>query len=98
MKTLRGLIKYAHNTYGGRTQKIPSEDTLFYFRWRRRTAVSTTANDGACWVRAHNFVIDDGVTSIGNDFDPGSTGLGEITFFEKMTFRQLTTDLHANYY
>ena len=39
-----------------------------------------TANDGACWVRAHNFVIDDGVTSIGNSFDRGSAGLGKITF------------------
>ena len=37
-------------------------------------------NDGACWVRAHNFVIDDGVTIIGNAFDRGSAGLGEITF------------------
>ena len=73
------LIKYAHITYDGRTQKIPSEDTLFYFRRRRWTAVSMTANDGACWVRAHTFVIGDGVTSIGNAFDRGSVGLGEIT-------------------
>ena len=80
MKTLRGLIKYAHNPYDRRTQKIPSEDTLFYFRWRRQTAVSMTANDCACWVRAHTFVIDDGVTSILNDFDWGSAGLGKITF------------------
>ena len=74
------LIKYAHNTYDGRTQKIPSEDTLFYFWKRRRTAVSMTANDGTCWVRAHTFVIDDKVTSIGNDFDLGSARFGEITF------------------
>ena len=78
--TFTSMIKYAHNTYGGRTRKIPSEDTLFYFRWRRRTAVSMTANDGACWVRAHTFVIDDGVTSIGNAFDRGSARLGKITF------------------
>ena len=38
-----------------------------------------TPNDGACWVRAHTFVIDDGVTSIGNAFDRGSVGLDEIT-------------------
>ena len=57
-----------------------------------------TANDGACWVRAHTFGIDDGVTSIGNAFDHGSAGLGEITFLENLTFRRLTTDLHANYY
>ena len=80
MKNLRGLIKYAHNTYAGRTQMIPSEDTLFYFRWRRRTAISMTANDGACWIHAHTFVIDDGVTIIGNAFDRSSARLGEITF------------------
>ena len=57
-----------------------------------------TASDGACWVRARTFVIDDGVTSIGNVFDRGNAGLDEITFFENLTFRQLTTDLHANYY
>ena len=39
-----------------------------------------TANDGVYWVRAHTFVVDDGVTSIGNYFDRGSAGLGEITF------------------
>ena len=49
------MIKYAHNTYDGRTQKIPSEDTLFYFRKRRQTDVRVTANDGACWVRAHTL-------------------------------------------
>ena len=80
MKTLRGLIKNAHNTYNRRTQKIPSEDTLFYFRWRRQTAVSMTTNDVAFWVRAHTFVIYDGVNSIGNAFDCGSARLGEITF------------------
>ena len=57
-----------------------------------------TANDGECWVRAHPSVIDDVVTSIGNDFDRGSAELGRITFFEDLTFRRLTTDLHANYY
>ena len=70
------MIKYARNTYNGSTQKIPSEDTLFYFRWRRRTAVSMTENDGVCWVREHTFVIDDRATSIGNAFDRGSAGLG----------------------
>ena len=53
MKILRGLIKYAHNTYDGRTRTISSEDTLYYFWKRRQTAVSVTENDGACWVRAH---------------------------------------------
>ena len=57
-----------------------------------------TENDGACWVRAHNLVIDDGVTIIGNAFDSGSAGLGENHFLENLTFRRLTTELHANYY
>ena len=57
-----------------------------------------TANDGVCWVRAHTSVIYEGVTSIGNAFDCGSAGLGVITFFENLTFRRLTTDLHDNYY
>ena len=58
------MIKYAHNTYDGRTRMIPSEDKLFYFRWRRRTAVSMTSNDGAYLVRSHTLVTDDGVTSL----------------------------------
>ena len=53
---------------------------IFWFRRWRRTAVSMTANDVTCWVRAHTFMVDDGVTSIGNAFDRGSAGLGEITF------------------
>ena len=80
MKTLRVLIKYAHITYNGRTRKIPSEDTFFYFHRRRQTTVSMTANDGAFWVRSHTSVIDYGVTSIGNAFDCGSAGPSEITF------------------
>ena len=78
--TCTSMIKYAQNTYDGRTRKIPSEDTLFYFQWRRWIAVSMKANDGACWVSAHTFVIDDGVTSTGNAFDRGSAKLGKITF------------------
>ena len=57
-----------------------------------------TANDGACWVRACTSVIDDGVTSLGNAFDRGSAELSEITIFNNLNFRQLTTDLHANNY
>ena len=56
-----------------------------------------TVNDGACWVREHTSVIHYGVNSIGNSFDRGSDGLVEIIFFENLTFRRLTTDLHANY-
>ena len=39
-----------------------------------------TASDGVCWVRARTYVVDDGVTSIGNALDRGSVGLGEIAF------------------
>ena len=48
-------------------------------------------NDGACWVRAHTFVIDDGVTSIGNAFDRGSARLGKITFLRTLTRRETQT-------
>ena len=48
-------MKYADNKYDGRTQKIPSEDTLFYFQKIRQTAVSVTANNGALWVRANTL-------------------------------------------
>ena len=57
-----------------------------------------TPNYGACWVRAYTFVIDDGVTSIGNAFDRVSARLGEIIILTTLPSRQLTTDLHANYY
>ena len=64
----------------------------------RRTAVRMTPNDGACWVRAYTFVIDAGVTSIGNAFDCGSAGIGEITFLEldlredlRLTYTLITT-------
>ena len=36
-----------------------------------------TENDGAGWVRARTSMIDDGVTSIENDFNCGSAGLGK---------------------
>ena len=45
-----------------------------------------TPNDGACWVRAHTFVTDDRMTSIGNAFDRDSARLGEITFLENLIF------------
>ena len=46
LATVSNMIKYAHNMYDRKTRKIPSEDTLFYFRKRRRTAVSVTVSDG----------------------------------------------------
>ena len=98
MKTLRGLIKYAHNTYDGRTQKDTVRRYIVWFRRWRRTSVCMTPNYGACWVRAHTFVIDDEGTSIVNAFDSGNARLGKITFLRTWPSRQLTTDLHANYY
>ena len=80
------MIKYVHNMYDRRTRKIQSEDTFFYLQKRRRTAVSMTDNDGACWVCAHTFVIDDGVTSIVNAFNRGSARLGKITFLRTCPF------------
>ena len=95
---LEGTDKYSHNTYDGRTRKDTVGRYIVWFRRWRRTAVRMTPNDGACWVRAHTFVIDDGVTSILNAFDCGISGLGEITFLRTWPFRRLTTDLHDNYY
>ena len=40
-----------------------------------------TPNDGACWICAHTFVINDIMTSIGNAFDRGSARIGEINFW-----------------
>ena len=93
------MIKYAHNTYDGRTRKdTVGRYTVWFRRWRQ-TAVRMTPNDGACWVRAHTFVIDDGMTSIGNAFDRGSARLGEITFWElelwdnlRLTYTLITTN------
>ena len=78
------LIKYAHNTYNGRTRKIPSEDTIVLLPEEK---ANSCQNDSECWrvLGACTYiVIDDGVTSIGNDFDGGSARIGEITFFENL--------------
>ena len=94
MKILSGLIKYAHNTYDERTQKIPSEDTLFYFRKRRRTAVSMTANNGVWWVRAHTLWLMTEWLAL----EIILIVVVPVLFLENLPFLQLTTDLHANYY
>ena len=84
------MIKYAHNTYDGRTQKISLEDTIFLLpeekanRCQRNRKYWRVA--GACTC----IVIDDGLTSIINAFDRDYSMLGEITFFENLPF--LTTD------
>ena len=84
------MIKYAHNTYDGRTQKIPSEDTIALLPEEK---ADSCQRDSKCWrvLGACTYiVIDDGVTSIGNTFDRGSARIGEITFFENLPL--LTTD------
>ena len=45
-----------------------------------------TVNDGVCWLRAHTFVIDYGVTSIGNDF-------GRVIRIGKTKYMQTDSDV-----
>ena len=90
MKILRGLIKYAHNTYDKRTQKIPSEDTIVLLPEEK---ANSCQHDSECWRvlgACMCIVIDDGVTSMMNAFDRDNSMLGKITFFENLTF--LTID------
>ena len=78
------MIKYAHNTYNGSTQKIPLEDTIVLLPEEK---ADSCQRDSKCWhvLGACTYiVIDDRVTSIGNAFDCGSARLGEITFFENL--------------
>ena len=84
------MIKYAHNTYDGRTRKIPSEDTIVLLPEEKADSYQ---NDREGWRVLGAFtyiVIDDIVTSIGNDLDCGNDRIGEITFFENLPL--LTTD------
>ena len=46
MKILRGLIKYAHNTYDRRTRKIPSKDTIISLPKERANSCQC---DSECW-------------------------------------------------
>ena len=83
---MRGLIKYAHNTYGGRTRKISSEDTIVLLPEEK---ADSCQRDSKCWrmLGARTYiVIDDGVTSIGNAFDRGSARIGKITFLRTCPF------------
>ena len=84
------MIKYAHNTYDGRTRKIPSEDTFVLLPEEK---ADSCQRGSKCWRLPGVYtyiVIDDGVTIIGNAFDRGSAMLGKITFFENLPL--LTTD------
>ena len=84
--TKTAMIKYAHNMYDGRTQKIPSEDTIVLLPEEK---ANSCQRDSECWrvLGACTYiVIDDGVTSIGNAFDRGSARIGEITFLRNCPF------------
>ena len=63
------VIKYAHNTYNGRTQKIPSEDTIVLLPEEKANSCQRDSNcwrvPGACTC----IVIDDVVTIMRNYFD-----------------------------
>ena len=83
-------MKYAHNTYDGRTQKIPSEDTIVLLPEEKANSCHRDSKywhvPGACTC----ILIDDGVTSMRNFFDRDNAMLGKITFFENLHF--LITD------
>ena len=84
MKILRGLIKYAHNTYDGKTRKIPSEDTIILLLEEKENRCQS---DSECWRvpgACTCIVIDYGVTSMMNDFGRDNAMLGKITFFEDL--------------
>ena len=88
MKIFRGLIKYAHNTYNWRTQNIPSEDTIVSLPEEK---ANICQRERECWRvpgACKCIVIDDGVTSMMNDFDRDNSMIGKITFLE--TFPILT--------
>ena len=76
--------------YDRRTQKIPSEDTIVLLPEEK---VNSCRRDRKCWCVPGAYtciVIDEGVTSMRNAFDPDNAMLGKITFFEKLPI--LTTD------
>ena len=83
---LEGTDKYTHNTYDGRTQKIPSEDTIVFLPEEKSNSCQ---RDSKCWRvpgACTCIVIDDGVTSMINAFDRDNAMLGKITFFENLPF------------
>ena len=86
MKILRGLIKYTHNTYDVRTQKIPLEDTTVLLPEEKANScqrnIKCLCVPGACTC----IVIDDGVTRMMNAFDRDNAMLGKINFFENLPF------------
>ena len=84
------MIKYAHNTYDGKTRKIPLEDTIVLLPEEK---ANSCQRDSKCWrvMGACTYiVIDDEMTSMINAFDRDNAMLGKITFFDNLPF--LTTD------
>ena len=78
------MIKYAQNTYDGRTQKIPSKDTIVLLPEEK---ANSCQRDRECWRvpgACTCVVIDDGVTRMRNAFDRDNTMLGKTTFFENL--------------
>ena len=70
------MIKYAHNTYDGRTRRIPSEDTIVLLLEEK---ADRCQHDSKCWRvlgACTHIVIYDRVTSIGNAFDRVSVRIG----------------------
>ena len=84
------MIKYAHNTYDGRTRNIPLEDTIVVPPEEKADSCQRDRKYWRVLVACTYIVIDDGVTSIVNAFDRGSARLGKINFFENLPL--LTTD------
>ena len=73
------LIKYAHNTYDGMTQKIPSKDIIVSLPEDKSNRCQ---RDNKCW-RVPGvctcIVTHDRVTSMMNDFDRDNAMIGRIT-------------------
>ena len=80
------MIKYAHNTYEGRTRKIPSEDTIVLLLEEK---ANSCQRDSECWRvpgACTCIVIDDGVTSMRNASGRDNDMLGKITFLRTCPF------------
>ena len=69
--------------------KIQSEDTIILLPEEK---ANSCQRDSECWCvmsACTCIVIDDGVTSMINDFDCGNDMLGIITFFENLHFLKI---------
>ena len=80
------VIKYAPNTYDGRTLKTPSKYTIVLIPGEKSNRCQ---RDSKCWRvlgACTCIVTDDGVTSTINVFDRDNAMLGRITLFENLPF------------